>query len=196
MISRRRWNWQLAHGFLFWVIVAAVGGAAMSGLRDWVSVRLSSRFDNELSALLMSRLLRIPLFELKSRTPGEWLVASQYVQELKSALGLLGSQAFFDLILVVGYCGLLFYYDPLASGLYVLLSLFTLFALSRVGTTMYNAVNEAYTQKAAAQTYVNEALRSPLLSVLILAGWIQKRWTKSYGVPSNCFKKRMCSVLS
>ena len=183
-------NWRTTHGFLYLIILAAAGGAVMSALRDWVSVRLSSRFDNELSGLVMSRVLRIPLAEVKARATGEWLVALQYVQELKSAIGLLGAQALFDLILVFGYAGLLFYYDPSASGLYVVMSLLTLFTMSRLGTTMYKSVDEAYGLKAVAQTYVVESLRSPLLiRVYPMAGWIHRRWRESYERAVALFQK-------
>ena len=183
-------RWTSSTILLKLVLTVALSGTLASIARDYLSVRLSGRFDNEVNSLILSRILKTRLPEIKSRTTGEWLVILQQTQEVKAALGNMGTQAVFDALLVLGYTGLLFYYDKMAAALYCVLAFTTANLMFRLGRSLYAALDEGYEQKAIAETYVTEALRSPLLvRTYPLANWIQTQWAENYGRSVRLFQK-------
>lgn len=183
-----QWN---SGGRLLWLVVAlALTGTLVSALRDYGAIRLSARFDNELSGIILFKILRLPLPLFKARSSGEWLLAMQQVQELKVAVGLMGTQAVFDILLVLGYLSLLFHYDTTAGIVYFTIATSILFGLSFVGKKLFATVDDGYSEKALANTHLNESLRSPLLvRSFDISSWLHQRWFVSYSRSVNQFKR-------
>ncbi len=159
------------------VAAAAVLGFAATVLRDWTVAKVSANFENEISSSVVDKLLTVPLSTLRRKPQGEWITVLQQVYDLKWAVGLAGSQAFFDLFLIFGYCGLLIFYDAPSAALYVVLLLVMGISMKMIGKILFRAIDNSFKERCVAENRLVESLRNSLqVRTFQLARWSTERW--------------------
>jgi ABC-type bacteriocin/lantibiotic exporter with double-glycine peptidase domain len=172
------------------ICLVTVLGFGVGASRDYAIGKLAARFDRKLSRLLLDKVIALPYLDLRARTTGEWLINLKRVEDLKWVFGQIGSHALFDLLLVVGYLGFLFYYQPSIALLYCGLAISMVSLMRAMSVRVCNLIEEGYFHKAQAETQVAECLRYPLsVRLYRLGGWIAGRWSPPQQSAVEAFRK-------
>jgi len=164
------------------LVVLAIFEVVLSGMRHYLFSHTTSRLDVELGTQLFRHLLRLPLSYFESRRAGDTVAR---VRELDNARHFLTGQAltsWIDLLFVVVYLAVMFYYSPMLTGI-VLASLPVFFAASWLVTPLLRKnLEDKFSLGAENQAFLVETVTSmeTLKGQAVEPQW-QRQWERRIG---------------
>jgi ATP-binding cassette subfamily B protein RaxB len=140
-------------------IVLVVMQVAVTGVRAWVGVYLSTRFNLRLLTVLFSHLLRLPLGWFEKRNIGDIVGKFRSVDAIQKTLSTAFVETFIDGVMVLATLAVMAYYSMVLTG--VVLGAAALYALLRwvLFYPQRNATDEQLAHEAKASTHFIETLR-------------------------------------
>lgn len=160
----------------------AVFEVILSGMRHYLFTHTTSRLDVELGTQVFRHLMRLPLSYFESRRAGDTVAR---VRELDNARHFLTGQAltsWIDLLFVVVYLAVMFYYSPMLTGI-VVLALPVFFAASWVVTPILRKnLEDKFALGAENQAFLVETVTSmeTLKGQAVEPQW-QRQWERRLG---------------
>ncbi|MEZ5644095.1 MAG: type I secretion system permease/ATPase [Burkholderiaceae bacterium] len=166
----------------FALAALAIFEVVLSGMRHYLFSHTTSRLDVELGTQLFRHLLRLPMSYFESRRAGDTVAR---VRELDNARHFLTGQAltsWIDLLFVVVYLAVMFYYSPMLTGI-VLAALPVFFAASWVVTPLLRKnLEDKFALGAENQAFLVETVTSmeTLKGQAVEPQW-QRQWERRLG---------------
>ena len=140
-------------------IALVIMQVAVSGVRAWVGVYLSTRFNLRLLTVLFNHLLRLPLGWFEKRNIGDIVGKFRSVDTIQKTLSTTFVETFIDGVMVLITLAVMAYYSLMLTGVVVGAAVLYAFLRWVLYYPQRNATDEQLAHEAKASTHFIETLR-------------------------------------
>jgi subfamily B ATP-binding cassette protein HlyB/CyaB len=174
------------------ILFSRLLGILLRFVRDWISIRLSSKIEFRLISEIHSHVLKLPIREISIRKTGDFLSRIHGMAELEAFVSQSFISIFLDLIMTIVFFAFLVMIHPkfgwIATGTFVFVSIYSYFVSNWAKRSAYRLLNET---SACESLLVQNFRYINLIKSLGVEGFFNKRWhtkTRLLIKKQNAFK--------